>query len=102
MHAQGWYRDPFHRHEDRYFSDGHPTELVRDGAAETMDPPPDGPMPEAVTEVPLPPAPEGEDLLRADEVAWVPTAFEAATGAVTEAANTSLPLWPSPEVTAEE
>jgi hypothetical protein len=38
--AQGWYRDPFGRHEDRYFSVGHPTKLVRDATAESYDPPP--------------------------------------------------------------
>jgi hypothetical protein len=30
MKAQGWYRDPYLVHEDRYFSDGQPTKLVRD------------------------------------------------------------------------
>jgi hypothetical protein len=32
--AQGWYRDPYSVHEDRYFSDGQPTKLVRDGGSE--------------------------------------------------------------------
>jgi hypothetical protein len=31
MKAQGWCRDPYLVHEDRYFSDGQPTKLVRDG-----------------------------------------------------------------------
>ena len=30
MKAQGWYRDPYLVHEDRYFSDGQPTKRVRD------------------------------------------------------------------------
>jgi hypothetical protein len=38
--AQGWYRDPFAVHEDRYFSAGRPTKLVRDGGAEAYDEPP--------------------------------------------------------------
>jgi hypothetical protein len=41
--AQGWYRDPFHVHEDRYFSAGNPTKLVRDGSQESNDDPPDLP-----------------------------------------------------------
>jgi len=42
---QGWYRDPWRRHEARYFSDGQPTFLVRDGDSEGRDPVPDGPIP---------------------------------------------------------
>jgi hypothetical protein len=34
---QGWYADPFGRHEFRYFSAGAPTRLVRDGAVESYD-----------------------------------------------------------------
>ncbi len=41
--AQGWYRDPFAIHEDRYFSDGTPTKLVRDEGNESYDEPPPGP-----------------------------------------------------------
>jgi hypothetical protein len=36
----GWYVDPFGRHEARYFSEGKPSKLVRDGGRETYDPPP--------------------------------------------------------------
>ncbi len=43
MDAQGWYRDPYLVYEDRYFSAGQPTKLVRDGGIEDYDPPPDGP-----------------------------------------------------------
>jgi hypothetical protein len=38
--AQGWYTDPFRRHEARWFSDGRPTALVRDEGSESNDPPP--------------------------------------------------------------
>ena len=31
----GWHPDPFGRHEARYFSAGRPTELVRDGDADS-------------------------------------------------------------------
>ena len=38
---EGWYTDPFGRHEARWFSAGTPTELVRDAAVESYDEPPD-------------------------------------------------------------
>jgi hypothetical protein len=40
--TRGWYRDPFGRHQDRYFSEGSPTKLVRDAGVESYDPPPRG------------------------------------------------------------
>ena len=43
----GWFSDPYHEHECRYFSEGNPTKLVRDAGLESFDPPPDFPMPEA-------------------------------------------------------
>ena len=43
--AEGWYRDPFAIHEDRWMSQGRPTKLVRDGGVEAYDPPPDLPLP---------------------------------------------------------
>ncbi len=43
----GWFLDPYHEHEFRYFSAGNPTKLVRDGGLESFDPPPDIPMPES-------------------------------------------------------
>lgn len=66
MNAAGWYKDPFQAHEARWFSDGKPTFLVRDGAVESHDEPPE-------TELDLPLVPVSEsnsedaaDLLRAD------------------------------------
>ncbi len=48
VEAQGWYEDPFAIHEQRWFSAGCPTSLVRDGKVEAKDPPPsetfDGPL----------------------------------------------------------
>lgn len=48
MQAEGWYHDPFKAHDDRWFSDGVPTSLVRDERREATDPPPapqwDGPL----------------------------------------------------------
>jgi hypothetical protein len=43
--AEGWYQDPFGVHEHRWMSRGQPTKLVRDGGAESYDPPPDLPLP---------------------------------------------------------
>jgi hypothetical protein len=37
---QGWSPDPFQVHEQRYFSGGRPTKLVRDGDRESYDEPP--------------------------------------------------------------
>jgi hypothetical protein len=38
--TQGWHDDPFRLHEQRYFSAGRPTKLVRDGRVETYEEPP--------------------------------------------------------------
>lgn len=49
--VEGWYTDPFDRHEARWFSAGAPSKLVRDGTVESNDPPPDEPFrrqPEAI------------------------------------------------------
>ena len=40
-HAQNWCLDPFGNHEERWFSRGMPTALVRDHGVEAQDPPPD-------------------------------------------------------------
>jgi hypothetical protein len=59
---QGWFLDPFGAHEARYFSDGSPTRLVRDGETESYDEPPVGAAAigsEHLTEVPSPPEPYG-------------------------------------------
>ncbi len=37
---QGWCADPFQLHEQRYFSAGQPTKLVRNGGVESYDEPP--------------------------------------------------------------
>jgi len=69
MRAEGWYQDPYHLHTDRWFSDGQPTDLVRDGdgKVESRDAPPSatfsGPLVEAVEVPPV----DGADLRRADE-----------------------------------
>jgi hypothetical protein len=71
--AQGWYRDPYGLHEDRYFSQGLPTKLVRDGEHESYEPPPDQPLPEAglvPAEQPGGEAADGSDLLRAGQAEY--------------------------------
>ena len=40
-HAQNWCLDPFGNHQERWFSSGTPTALVRDHGVESQDPPPD-------------------------------------------------------------
>jgi hypothetical protein len=82
--AQGWYQDPFGVHEQRWFSDGAPTSLVRDGAVEADDAPPspayDGPLTEVAVSA------DGDDMLRAGERPpaqpnYVRAAYDAATQA---------------------
>lgn len=45
MPAQGWCPDPYGNHDDRWFSDGEPTSLVRDQGTESHDEPPQGQLP---------------------------------------------------------
>lgn len=75
--AEGWFGDPYGLHEDRWFSEGDPTKLVRDGGVESYDDPPAGPRPG-----PPAPLPEEEgspgDLRRADDGGGQPSAAERA------------------------
>ena len=66
MHAEGWYRDPYEAHADRWFSDGRPTALVRDAGQESHDPPPDTAFPGPLVESDSVEASDGDDLRRAD------------------------------------
>ena len=67
MKAQGWYRDPYLVHEDRYFSAGEPTKLVRDGGLEDYDPPPSGPPKAELVEVRDTQTTNAGELRRADD-----------------------------------
>ena len=67
MKAQGWYRDPYKVHEDRYFSDGQPTKLVRDGGEQSYDPPPPGAPQGELVEVPGSEGSNSTDMRRADD-----------------------------------
>lgn len=62
---EGWYTDPYARHEARWMSAGAPTALVRDGHVEAQDPPPDGPF--TVTPVRIEEDGSPSDLRRADD-----------------------------------
>lgn len=66
MNEEGWYIDPFGVHEARWFSDGSPTSLVRDGAAESSDEPPSDTFSGELTRLAGRQAVNGEDLRRSD------------------------------------
>ena len=65
--AEGWYRDPYGIHQDRWFSAGTPTSLVRDQGIEGHDDPPEYPPPRPVAEIPEVDEFPADDLRRADE-----------------------------------
>jgi hypothetical protein len=69
---QGWSADPFRLHEERYFSSGRPTKLVRDGKVESYEDPPADEVPDDEAEAegygPVPAAAQGRSaagMLRA-------------------------------------
>lgn len=76
MKAQGWYRDPYLVHEDRYFSDGRPTKLVRDCGTESYDPPPPGPPKVELAEVANSQQADDSDLRRADDASVGPATYD--------------------------
>jgi len=64
--AEGWYRDPYHRHDQCWLSKGTPTALVRDAGVEAEDPPPAVPAVEPLVRADpgrTPPG-DGDDLRR--------------------------------------
>jgi hypothetical protein len=65
---EGWYTDPYQRHEARWMSQGMPTALVRDDGVEGSDPAPDGPFAVAPVRVESGVGPNnGADLRRVGE-----------------------------------
>ena len=64
--AEGWFVDPYGRHEHRWFSAGTPSSLVRDGGIESADPPPDDPYDEPLARASGGASPRtgGDDLRR--------------------------------------
>jgi len=67
VNEEGWYKDPYGRHEARWISDGTPSALVRDGEVESQDPPPDEPITVPMERAAEPARVDGSDLKRADE-----------------------------------
>jgi hypothetical protein len=64
---EGWYTDPYGRHEARWLSAGVPTRLVRDGKLESYEDPPDSPPSQGWVAVDPPPGSvTSADTLRAD------------------------------------
>jgi hypothetical protein len=66
---EGWFQDHLRIHEERWYSDGIPTSLVKDSGVESKDPPPspDRPSEPLVRSVPHGESPGPDDLLRADD-----------------------------------
>ncbi|MGP0029718.1 MAG: hypothetical protein ACLPVF_04345 [Acidimicrobiales bacterium] len=63
---EGWYTDPFGRHEARWLSNGAPTKLVRDAGQESYDDPPDEApslVPEVIESAPA----SGDNYYRPDD-----------------------------------
>jgi hypothetical protein len=81
---EGWFQDPYRLHEERWYSDGEPTKLVRDSGVESYDALPSdapqvGPL---VRPSDTQPSSCSDDLRRADDPgAGVPPDYSA-TGEV--------------------
>jgi hypothetical protein len=91
LRAEGWYKDPYVKHDDRWFSDGAPTSLVRDGGIESRDPPPDTPCPTTLVRSETSnPASDGSDLRRADDAEREPPYDR---GGAVEAVFDDMTLW---------
>jgi hypothetical protein len=66
--AEGWFVDPYGTHEQRWISQGRPSNLVRDGNTEAKDPPPNRPAPEPFVPISSDPGDVGwRDMRRADD-----------------------------------
>ena len=87
---EGWYTDPYGRHEARWMSAGSPTKLVRDSGVESYDHPPDEEPSRVATMIVEEPPPGTDDLRRADEAETErqPTGGELADVAVFGAVST--------------
>jgi hypothetical protein len=70
MAAEGWYADPYGAHEERWYSDGWPTSLVRDAGVDGTDAPPPGERREPTGDAHGTAGSQGtggSDLVRADD-----------------------------------
>jgi len=86
--AEGWYTDPYGRHEARWMSAGSPTKLVRDGGVESYDEPPDEEPSREATMIVEEPPPGTDDLRHAGEPDTAPSRGEVADAAVFGAVST--------------
>ena len=64
---EGWYTDPYDRHEARWMSQGTPTSLVRDGKVEGSDPVADEPFKVTPVRIEGEAHHDGSDQRRADD-----------------------------------
>jgi hypothetical protein len=89
-HEEGWYTDPYGRHEARWLSVGMPTKLVRDDGVEPYEDPPDEEPSQAAIKIVEEPPPGTDSLRRADEAETEtqPTTGEVADVAVFGAIST--------------
>jgi hypothetical protein len=67
LKAEGWYEDPFGSHGARWFSDGTPTNLVRDHGQVSRDELPDTPYEGTPTPLVASGDDSADDLRRADD-----------------------------------
>jgi hypothetical protein len=88
--AEGWYRDPYGIHQDRWFSAGTPTSLVRDRGAEGHDDTPGYPPPGPPVEIPDADRYPADDLRRADEAEANPEHADQST-VLDQAFNAEIP-----------
>jgi hypothetical protein len=93
---EGWYTDPYGRHEARWISGGVPTKLCRDGETESYDAPPDSPPTQAWVPITPPPGTvTAADTLRADaaEAETMPSLAELNRREVSSALTTQAHPW---------
>jgi hypothetical protein len=64
---EGWFTDPYARHEARWLSLGQPTKVVRDGDVESYDDPPEGPAVRELTPIEPTHHADASSLERADD-----------------------------------
>lgn len=89
VNEEGWYKDPYARHESRWISDGTPTALVRDAGVASQDPPPDDPVTMGLERVVEATREDGTDLRRADEAERQDFNPDAMTDAAEESIDSS-------------
>jgi hypothetical protein len=86
---EGWYTDPYQRHEARWLSEGKPTKLVRDDGVESYDEPPDDPPTATPEKIVVDPPVGPSDLRRADDAERMSYDPRAATRAAWDAFDQS-------------